>query len=101
MFRFAHLKIGIRKVRAAYNFGDSPLLIRSRSFSVTMGSLSIKHHQLSLALNYLMSKKKEICLPSATEERKENVVVLTENYNRAVFLGLIDAAPKINNSMIF
>ena len=87
MFRFAHLKIGIRKVRAAYNFGDSPLLIRSRSFSVTMGSLLIKHHQLSLALNYLMSKK-EICLPSATEERKENVVVLTENYNRAVFLGL-------------
>ena len=87
MFRFAHLKIGIRKVRAAYNFGDSPLLIRSRSFSVTMGSLSIKHHQLSLALNYLMSKK-GICLSSATEERKKSVVVLTENYDRAVFLGL-------------
>ena len=80
LFRFAHLKIGIRKVRAAYNFGDSPLLIRSRSFSVTMGSLSIKHHQLSPALNYLMSKK---------ETEKKTWLLLTENYNRAVFLGLI------------
>ena len=41
-----------------------------------------------LRLWIIWCPKKEICLPSATEERKKNVVVLIGNYNKAVFLGL-------------
>ena len=45
--------------------------------------------------------KKEICLPSATEERKKNVVVLIGNYNKAVFLGLASDNYWSDLSLIF